>query len=260
MNYERKVDSMDSLAGTQSYYEEADNRRKRTRLIIAVVLIALALHRWARKLVRRVLMERYPYGFSVFTQTRNLTRLALLILAMIVAIPVAPLQPETAAFLARAKRTRIGIVLETGEAREVHHHCLLVGYGADGINPYLAFEALWQSVEDGHLDADTDVVGDYRLAVAKGMLKVLAKMGISTMQSYKGAQIFEALGLADEVIDLLQGGQGVFGIAIGGVWREIEGTLAELPSERTAEPDAQSDAGPSAGDELAARRAARKIG
>ena len=103
--------------------------------------------------------------------------------------------------VSRAKRTRIGIVLETGEAREVHHHCLLVGYGADGINPYLAFEALCQSRDDGLLDADTDVVGDYRQAVAKGMLKVMAKMGISTLQSYKGAQIFEALGLADEVIE-----------------------------------------------------------
>ena len=101
----------------------------------------------------------------------------------------------------RAKRTRIGIILETGEAREVHHHCLLVGYGADGINPYLAFEALVQSRDDGLLDADTDLVGDYRQAVAKGMLKVMAKMGISTLQSYKGGQIFEALGLADEVIE-----------------------------------------------------------
>lgn len=71
-------------------------------LILAVaVLVALALHRWARKLVRQAFGERYPYIFSVFTQTRGLTRLALLILAMIVAIPVAPLQPETAAFLAR---------------------------------------------------------------------------------------------------------------------------------------------------------------
>jgi len=60
----------------------------------------------------------------------------------------------------------------------------------------------------------------------------------------------------DEVIDLLQGGQGVFGIAIGGVWREIEGTLAELPSEKAAEPEAE----PTSGDELAARRAARKTG
>jgi glutamate synthase (NADPH/NADH) large chain len=88
----------------------------------------------------------------------------------------------------------------------VHHHCLLVGYGADGINPYLAFEALFQSRDDGLLPADTDVVGDYRQAVAKGMLKVMAKMGISTLQSYKGAQIFEALGIADEVIDLCFGG------------------------------------------------------
>jgi glutamate synthase (NADPH) large chain len=103
--------------------------------------------------------------------------------------------------VARAKRTRIGIVVETGEAREVHHHCLLVGYGADGINPYLAFETLWQSRDDGLLDSDTDIVGDYRQAVAKGMLKVMAKMGISTLQSYKGAQIFEALGIADEVIE-----------------------------------------------------------
>jgi glutamate synthase (NADPH/NADH) large chain len=100
-----------------------------------------------------------------------------------------------------AKRTRIGIVLETGEAREVHHHCLLVGYGADGINPYLAFEALCKSRDEGQLDADIDLVSDYRQAVAKGMLKVMAKMGISTLQSYKGAQIFEALGLGDDIIE-----------------------------------------------------------
>ena len=108
--------------------------------------------------------------------------------------------------VSHAKRTRIGIVLETGEAHEVHHHCLLVGYGADGINPYLAFEALAQSREDGLLDADIDLVGDYRQAVAKGMLKVMAKMGISTLQSYKGGQIFEALGLAEDVIARCFGG------------------------------------------------------
>ena len=101
-----------------------------------------------------------------------------------------------------AKRTRIGIVLETGEAREVHHHCLLVGYGADAINPYLAFESLWQASRDGLLGGmdDSEIVAGYRKAVAKGMLKVMAKMGISTLASYKGAQIFEALGLKDEVI------------------------------------------------------------
>ncbi len=107
----------------------------------------------------------------------------------------------------QAKRTRIGLVLETGEAREVHHHCLLVGYGADAINPYLAFEALWQARADGLLDAaefpdDAKVVSAYRMGVAKGILKVMAKMGISTLQSYKGAQIFEAVGLNREVIDL----------------------------------------------------------
>ena len=103
------------------------------------------------------------------------------------------------------KRTRIGIVLETGEAREVHHHCLLIGYGADAINPYMAFESLWQARRDGllpdDLADDSAVVATYRKAVAKGMLKVMAKMGISTLQSYKGAQIFEAVGLRDEVIE-----------------------------------------------------------
>jgi glutamate synthase (NADPH/NADH) large chain len=106
--------------------------------------------------------------------------------------------------VSKAKRTRVGLVLETGEAREVHHHCLLVGYGADAINPYLAFEALWQAHEDGLLPesmTDDKVVAAYRKGVAKGMLKVMAKMGISTLRSYKGAQIFEALGLRDEVIE-----------------------------------------------------------
>jgi glutamate synthase (NADPH/NADH) large chain len=104
----------------------------------------------------------------------------------------------------QAKRTRIGLAIETGEAREVHHHCLLIGYGADAINPYLAFEALWQSRREGLMEPSLDderVVAAYRKGVAKGMLKVMAKMGISTLQSYKGAQIFEALGLRDEVIN-----------------------------------------------------------
>lgn len=104
----------------------------------------------------------------------------------------------------KAKRSQIGLILESGEAREVHHHCLLVGYGADGINPYLAFEALWQARRDGLLPAkmsDEDIVHGYQKAVAKGMLKVMSKMGISTLQSYKGAQIFEAVGLQSEVID-----------------------------------------------------------
>ena len=103
------------------------------------------------------------------------------------------------------QRTRIGLVLESGEAREVHHYSLLTGYGVDAINPYLAFESLWQAQRDGLLpgdkfDTDDKIVAAYKKGVAKGMLKVMAKMGISTLQSYKGAQIFEAVGLADEVI------------------------------------------------------------
>ena len=104
-----------------------------------------------------------------------------------------------------AQRTRIGLVLETGEAREVHHHCLLIGFGADAINPYLAFESLWQARRDGLLDNDladdNTIVKTYQKAVGKGMLKVMAKMGISTLQSYKGGQIFEAIGLRDAVIE-----------------------------------------------------------
>jgi len=101
-------------------------------------------------------------------------------------------------------RTRLGIIVETGEAREVHHFCLLTGYGADAVNPYRAFEALAQAREDGLLEdkyTDEKIVELYRKATKQGILKVMAKMGISTLQSYKGAQIFEAVGLNEEVID-----------------------------------------------------------
>jgi len=107
----------------------------------------------------------------------------------------------------RSERTKIGIVVETGEAREVHHHCMLIGFGVDAINPYLAFESLWQAQREGLLpgdkyNSDEKIASCYLKGVAKGMLKVMAKMGISTLQSYKGAQIFEAVGLADEVVNI----------------------------------------------------------
>jgi glutamate synthase (NADPH/NADH) large chain len=123
-------------------------------------------------------------------------------------IPVSSLLASSAVhhhLVKNQERTKIGIVLETGEAREVHHHCLLIGYGADAINPYLAFEALFQSQREGMLDDvdydDDAIVAAYRKGVAKGMLKVMAKIGISTLHSYKGAQIFEAVGLGEEVIE-----------------------------------------------------------
>ncbi len=102
-------------------------------------------------------------------------------------------------------RTRVGIVVETGEAREVHHHCCLIGYGADAIYPYLAFDSLFQANRDGMIDYgwdDEKIIDSYLTGVCKGMLKVLAKMGISTLQSYKGAQIFEAIGLNSGPINL----------------------------------------------------------
>ena len=103
-------------------------------------------------------------------------------------------------------RTRIGIIVESGEAREVHHHCLLFGYGADAINPYLAYESIWKAKKDGLLDdkklqSYNDIVEAYKKGSKKGILKVMAKMGISTLQSYKGAQIFEAVGLSDQIIN-----------------------------------------------------------
>ncbi len=102
------------------------------------------------------------------------------------------------------QRTRIGIMLETGEPREVHDFCMLIGFGADAINPYLAYEAMWQMRRDGLFQdsiTDFDTISNFHIALAKGMRKVFGKMGISTLHSYKGAQIFEAIGLNSEVVD-----------------------------------------------------------
>ena len=103
-----------------------------------------------------------------------------------------------------AKRAEIGIIVESGEPKEVHDFCMLLGYGADGINPYLAFEAMWQMQREGLVDkelSDDEIVEHYFYALAKGLRKVFGKMGISTLESYKGAQIFEAIGLQTDVID-----------------------------------------------------------
>ncbi len=100
-------------------------------------------------------------------------------------------------------RTETGLVLETGEAREVHHFCALGGYGAEAINPYLAFETL-RSMRGAEIAADISdekLEKQYIKAMNKGMLKVMSKMGISTFQSYCGAQIFDAIGLSTAFID-----------------------------------------------------------
>ncbi|MEK7207733.1 MAG: glutamate synthase large subunit, partial [Pseudomonadota bacterium] len=100
-------------------------------------------------------------------------------------------------------RVKTGLVIETGEPREIHHLALLLGYGAGAVNPYLAFETLDDMIRQGLLSG-TDhekAVKNYIKALNKGVLKVLSKVGISTIQSYRGAQIFEAIGLAQEFID-----------------------------------------------------------
>ncbi|WP_041375373.1 glutamate synthase large subunit [Polymorphum gilvum] len=101
-------------------------------------------------------------------------------------------------------RTSVGLVVETGEAREVHHFCVLAGYGAEAINPYLAFETLLSMHAEldfpEEVDAD-EVVYRYIKSIDKGILKVMSKMGISTYQSYCGAQIFDAVGLSSEFVD-----------------------------------------------------------
>ena len=102
----------------------------------------------------------------------------------------------------RGLRTSTGLVVETGEAREVHHFCVLAGYGAEAINPYLAFETLEQIREqDGLKLKPYEVQKNYLKAIGKGILKVMSKMGISTYQSYCGAQIFDAVGLSTDFIE-----------------------------------------------------------
>ena len=101
-------------------------------------------------------------------------------------------------------RTKTGIILESGEPREVSHYALLLSYGANAINPYLAYETLWQLCEDGFIpevQGYQEAKKNYVKAVAKGLFKIFSKMGISTLQSYCGAQIFEAVGIDTEVIE-----------------------------------------------------------
>src|SRR4029078_12909243 len=98
-------------------------------------------------------------------------------------------------------RTSVGLVVESGEPREVHHFCCLAGYGAEAINPYLAFETLRAMRENlpQKID-DKEIVKRYIKSIEKGILKVISKMGISTYQSYCGAQIFDAVGLKSDFV------------------------------------------------------------
>ncbi|KAI1201926.1 glutamate synthase [Nemania serpens] len=101
-------------------------------------------------------------------------------------------------------RSMAAIVIETAEAREVHHMCVLLGYGADAINPYLAMECILKLNREGLIRkklSDDQLIANYKHSCDGGVLKVMSKMGISTLASYKGAQIFEALGIDDDVVE-----------------------------------------------------------
>ncbi len=97
-------------------------------------------------------------------------------------------------------RTQVALVIESGEPREVMHYCLLIGYGASAVNPYLAIETLEDLAKRGGTDFPT-ALKNYKKAVNKGLLKVFSKMGISTLQSYRGAQVFEAIGLNNDLVE-----------------------------------------------------------
>jgi len=99
-------------------------------------------------------------------------------------------------------RAQVALIVESAEPREVHHMALLFGFGADCVNPYLAYETVGYLVKEKEIRSDYEsALKNYRRALSDGILKILSKMGISTLRSYRGAQIFEALGLADEFID-----------------------------------------------------------
>lgn len=128
------------------------------------------------------------------------------------------------------KRTTLSLILESGEPREVHHFATLLGYGASAINPYLAHETIKQMVEEEMINKDPyAAIDDYNEAVLGGIVKIASKMGISTIQSYQGSQIFEAIGISKEVIDKYFTGtvSRVEGITI----KDIEDSVKDLHSK-----------------------------
>lgn len=102
----------------------------------------------------------------------------------------------------KGTRTAVSLVAETAEAREVHHFAVLIGYGIDAINPYLAYETLREGIKDGVIKVSYDkAVATFNNTASEGVVKVMSKVGVSTVQSYRGAQIFEAVGIGEDVIN-----------------------------------------------------------
>ena len=136
-------------------------------------------------------------------------------------------------------RTKVSLVIETGEAREVHHFALLIGYGITAVNPYVAFETIDDMIREGMLPGLDHKKGcaNFVKAASKGVIKVMSKMGISAIQSYRGAQVFEALGLRQDVVDayFTWTPSRVGGIGLDVIAQEV------LMRHRAAYPDRQVD-------------------
>ncbi len=132
-------------------------------------------------------------------------------------------------------RTRVGLVLESGEPREVHHFALLIGYGASAVNPYLAFETIHDLVKEGLVPGPAEAAEKkYVKGVSKGVVKVISKMGISTIQSYHGAQVFEAIGLNQDFVDEYFTWTAT---RVGGVGIDVVAREARLRNERGYPPN-----------------------
>nr|MCR5797598.1 glutamate synthase large subunit [Eubacterium sp.] len=123
------------------------------------------------------------------------------------------------------KRTALSIILESGEPREVHHFATLLGYGASAVNPYIAHATIGELIKDGALNKDYYAAeSDYDNAIISGIVKIASKMGISTIQSYMGSQIFEAVGISEDVIDRYFTGtvSRIGGIDLDDIGREVD--------------------------------------
>ncbi len=143
-------------------------------------------------------------------------------------------------------RMKVSIVLETGEPREVHHFAVLLGYGVNAVNPYLAYETITDMANNDYVSKPAaEAVEIYRKAVTKGIVKIMSKMGISTIQSYMGAQIFEALGINEAVVDRYFTGTVT---RIGGIGLKHIAQEAEMRHAKAFDPLIQTDALETGGD------------
>ena len=126
----------------------------------------------------------------------------------------------------KLQRTRCSLIIESGEPRETHHFCLLFGYGAGAVNPYMVYETLKDMIDQEMMkDINMKIAGtNFIKAINKGLLKIMSKMGISTLHSYRGAQIFEAIGISSEVADRYFTGTAsrIEGMGVDGIAHEVE--------------------------------------